>query len=210
MNFGSDPAILASNSRHCNYHTNRLASKENDELKRKFKEEVTRRGYKRKFDEANVLLSRLTRRVRMRFTVVRSLFKKIKYNNRRKRKRRRRDPRPENYTPSKVGAVFALRCTDENCGNEKNPYTSCLVDERDGNEVFGTVRDAEKHYEKYHAVETAVGDGDSIEDNGIIANAEPPATPQGHGATAPRRSPRNSDLINHVTRPDSTLTRTFI
>ena len=146
----------------------------------------------------------------MRFTVVRSLFKKIKYNNRRKRKRRRRDPRPENYTPSKVGAVFALRCTDENCGNEKNPYTSCLVDERDGNEVFGTVRDAEKHYEKYHAVETAVGDGGSIEDNGIIANAEPPATPQGHGATAPRRSPRNSDLINHVTRPDSTLTRTFI
>ena len=45
MNFGSDPAILASNSRHCNYHTKRLASKENDELKRKFKEEVTRRGH---------------------------------------------------------------------------------------------------------------------------------------------------------------------
>ena len=111
MNFGSDSAILPNNSPHFNPHTNRLAVK-----KRRFEKQVAKRGFKRTFREANELLSRFRQRIRGRYTVVKSLFKKLKYSHRRKGTKRKRDPGPENYIPSKVGAVFALRCIDENCG----------------------------------------------------------------------------------------------
>ena len=128
--------------------------------------------------------------IRSLFEVVKSLVRK-KPGGRKRRKTSNQAGRVH-YVASEVSLVYALRCIDENCSNVTDAYTACLVDVRDGNEVFGTVRNAERHYKKHHSVEISAGDGGSIEDNGIDANAEPPATPQGHGTTALRRSPRTS------------------
>ena len=144
-----------------------------------YKAHSIKQGYKRTRSEAAATLrDKLAAPIRSLFEVVKSLVRK-KPGGRKRRKTSNQAGRVH-YVASEVSLVYALRCIDENCPNVTDAYTACLVDVRDGNEVFGTVRNAERHYKKHHSVEISAGDGGSIEDNGIDANAEPPATPQGH------------------------------